>query len=379
MDTTTTNDVPSASSPMELTSPDTPAPKRVLVVCQLDRFANGPKPLHIQEFLHSRGHHVRVFDTYFLTRTSTRSGRALYLLHAAFGLLTRTFAWARKHLSYHLYRLDWHFRRKIFADQLDLDEYDLVICETPYDAPVLTIPTTAKTLYDCPTPWADELYLESRLTRRQHAAFRRREARIFEEVDHLAFHWETYARYAVEHYGISGRNLITLNYGCTPSDRRASFRTPLRIVYIGWLSYAAIDLPFLSRLTKLYPHIDVYGGPPPDPKLGLNYKGYATLAVLEHYQVGLVTCTQDTLRREGFSAKHPQYFAYGLPVLVPRWRRNLELLDGSVTYDEETFLDTIEVLTNETSWTESSDAAYKQAQALAWDVTLRPLETILDS
>lgn len=352
--------------------------KRVLIVCQLDRFANGLKPLQIQRFLQERGHEVRLFDTYYLSRTSTRSGSALYALHATYALLSRTSAWVRQHASYYLYRLDWRLRRNIFASSLNLDDFDLVICETPYDAAVLTLPSTARTLYDCPTPWADELYLEGRFTKRQHTKFRRLERDLFEGVDHLAFHWETYAGYAAKHYRISGHNLMTLNWGCTPSPRRAQFAAEPRIVYLGSLDMGFIDLLLLSRLSKIYPHIDVYGGPPPDPRLELNYLGYSSPSVLEHYQLGLVTCTRDELRREGFSAKHLDYLAYGLPVLVPAWRRHLDLLQGSTPYEEHAFRSVVETLGDHEVWRRLSDEAYSQAERLAWDKTLRPLEALLN-
>jgi hypothetical protein len=83
------------------------------------------------------------------------------------------------------------------------------------------------------------------------------------------------------------------------------------------------------------------------------------------------------LRREGFSAKHLEYLAYGLPVLVPSWRRNLELLRGSVTYDEDTFLSTIEGLRERAAWQRVSDDGYAQAEALTWDRTLAPLDDLL--
>jgi hypothetical protein len=253
----------------------------------------------------------------------------------------------------------------------------LVICEIPHDAGILTVPTSARTLYDCPTPWADELYFEDRLTDRQHRKLRRLEIELFESVTRLAFHWESYARYAIERYGIDGRNLITLNWGCAPSAQRAQFSDPPRVVYLGSLGSKFIDLPLLSRLTKLYPHIDVYGGPPPDPALGLNFLGYAPPTVLGQYQLGLITCTKDELRREGFSAKHLQYLAYGLPVLVPAWRRHMDLLRGSVAYDEHTFSAVIGALSKQDEWQRVSDEAYAQAERLTWDETLRPLDAFL--
>jgi hypothetical protein len=364
--------------------------KRVLIVGQLDRFANGVRPVEIQRFLREHGHEVRLVDTYYLSRASTASGSvlnriprfglrrlALYAIEAASRLFTRHWGFARRRLSYYVLVADCRLRRSILNSSLPLDDFNLVICETPHDAGVLTVSTSARTLYDCPTPWADELYVEGRLTKRQHRKLRRLETELFESVDRVAFHWQSYARYAVEHYGISGRNLLTLNFGCTPVSERAEFSNPLRVVYLGSLGSRFIDLPLLSRLARLYPHIDVYGAPPPDPRLGLNYLGYAPPTVLQGYQLGLITCTQDELRREGFSAKHLQYLAYGLPVLVPMWRRHMDLLRGTVAYDERTFTSVISALSNEESWRRISDEAYAQAQRLRWDETLRPLESLL--
>jgi hypothetical protein len=365
--------------------------KRVMIIGQRDRFANGVRAEQLRDFLRDRGHQVLLVDTHYLGRASgdrrsllnklpplsiPRSG--LYALEVLSALLTRRWRWGRRRLSYYLLLGDYHLRTRILSSELCFDAVDLVICSTPHDAGVLTTVTSARTLYDCPTPWADELWYEDRLTAQQHRRLHRLEAGLFERVDHLAFYWQTYGGYAVAHYGLNGRNLMTLNLGCKPEQQRARFDSPPRVVYIGSLSSRFIDLPLLSRLTRLYPHIDVYGGPPPDPELGLNYRGYASPDVLESYQFGLVTCTRDELRREGFSAKHLDYLAHGLPVLVPAWRRHLELLRGSVPYNEDSFAAVIAERSNRASWQRVSDEAYAQAQRLTCDRTLAPLAAVLE-
>jgi hypothetical protein len=364
--------------------------KRILIVCKLDKFSNGVRGVEIERFLRKRGHDVCLVNTYFLSRASNNRRSllnkvpgpgfkrpALYAIEAASLVFTRHWEFGNRHLSYYFLRADCRVRRSALKSMLDLDEFDLVICETPHDAELLTVPTSASTFYDCPTPWADEIYFEGRLTERQHAKLRDWELSLFEEVDHLAFWWESYARYAVDHYGLSGRNLVTLNHGCWPAAKRAEFNTPPRIVYFGSLGGRSLDIPLLARLTRLYPHIDVYGGPRPDPALGLNYLGWAPPTVLQQYQLGLITSRPDELRLYGFSAKHPQYLAYGLPVLVPAARRYLDLLHGSVPYDEQTFLDVVEALGDEAEWRRTSDEAYAQAKRLVWDETLQPLENLL--
>jgi len=363
--------------------------KRVLIICQLDRVSNGVKPVEVERFLHARGHHVELVNTYYLGRASGKPGSvwnklpplapkrfALYMVEA-FSALVRRWPFARRHLSYYGLVADHRLRRNILASSLPLDDFDLVICETPHDSGVLTVPTRAQTLYDCPTPWADELRNDRKLTARQHAKLRKWETQVFESVNHLSFWWPSYAKHAVEEYGISDRNLMYLNYGCALSSGRAEFADLPRIVYIGSLGGSAINLPLLSRLTKLYPYIDVYGEPPPKAELELNYLGWAAPSVLQQYQLGLITCSDDQLRRNGFSAKHPQYLAYGLPVLVPSWRRHLELLRGSVPYAESTFLSVIERLSHRSEWQRASDEAYVQAQQLTWDTTLKPLDALL--
>lgn len=355
----------------------------------MDGYANGVKPAAVDRFLREQGHDVTTVNTYYLSRASDKRGSlanklprlglrklGVYLVEAA-TVFTRRSQFARRRLSYYLHVWDYKLRRDILRSEHRLDDFDLVICEHPQDAGVLTTKTSAFRFYDCPDPYADELYDEGKLTARQHARFRRLETDLLETVDGLSFSWESYARYALAHYGLSGRNFIQLNWGCVPVEQRARFDSPPRIVYLGSLSSQYINLPLLSRLTKLYPHIDVYGGPPPDPALELNYKGWAPPTVLGDYQFGLITCTQDELRRDGFSAKHLDYISYGLPVLVPAWRRHLDLLRGSVPYTEDDFVSLVSALGEEQAWQHKSDEAYAQAQALTWDKTLSPLQELL--
>jgi hypothetical protein len=367
----------------------TGGPKRVLIVSELDGYANGQKPVEIERFLLSRGHQVRMANTLSLSRTSRKRGSllsklphptprrfVLYLVELASLLLTRRWKFGRRRLSYYLIRADLRLRRSILGSSLPLDDFDMIVGEHPIDSELMTVPTSARVLYDCMTPWADELYYEGRLTEKQHEKLRRQEAEILDGVDYVSFSWETYAPYAVTHYGISGRNLLQLNWGCTPVAERVRFKDPPRVVLLSSLSSNFINLPLLSRLSKLYP-IDVYGGPPPDPSLGLNYLGWAPPSVLEDYQIGLITCSKDELRRDGFSAKNMAYIAHGLPVLVPAWRRHMELIRGCVAYDEDTFLSAIERLSDEEEWRRVSDEAYAQAQELTWERTLQPLEDAL--
>ena len=52
-------------------------PKRILIVCELDGYANGQKPVEIERFLRSRGHDVRMANALFLGRASDKPGSLL--------------------------------------------------------------------------------------------------------------------------------------------------------------------------------------------------------------------------------------------------------------------------------------------------------------
>jgi hypothetical protein len=360
--------------------------RRVLILGQLDGFANGKWPLAALRFLESCGHDPEIIDTYHLSRAGSSGLRRrvpgmapaqwlLFAVEACLSLLARAGGPLRRCLSYPLLTAELRMRGSLLRRHLSLAGVDLLICETPHDSGVLAS-CPVRTLYHCPTPWADELRLEGRLTARQHREMRGREGALFESADHLAFHWHTYAQYAVREYGISGRNLLVLDWGCESVDRRASYADPPRVVYMGSLSSWFIDLPLLARLSRLV-DIDVYGGPLPDPQYGLRFRGWAPPDVLAEYQFGLITCTDDPLRRSGFSAKHLQYFSYGLPVLLPRWREDPVLAAGSVAYDEASFVEVLARASTPDAWSTLSDTAVAQARRLSWDNSLDPLDRLL--
>jgi hypothetical protein len=121
--------------------------KRILIVCQLDAYANGSAPVEIARFLRGRGHQVRLANTYYLGRASRAPGSlrtklpplelkrfALYAVEAASVLFTRRWNFGRRHLSYYVLVGDWRLRRSILGSSLPLDDFDLIICLHPHDA-----------------------------------------------------------------------------------------------------------------------------------------------------------------------------------------------------------------------------------------------------
>ena len=120
--------------------------KRVLILGEVDGFANGQKPAEMVRYLRERGHHVELADTISLSRASSDPSSifhklpypaprrlALYMVQLASLLLTRRWKLGKRHLSYYLIRADLRLRRGILRSALPLDEFDMVIGEHPID------------------------------------------------------------------------------------------------------------------------------------------------------------------------------------------------------------------------------------------------------
>lgn len=331
--------------------------------------ANTVRPREIERFLAARGHEVRMVDLEsfaYRRRLRAREPFQVALRRAGLGG------------SEELLRPMREWADIISEEVLEGGGFGAVVCESFPHSLVLTRDLGCIKVLDCPTPPVDEMEFSGEHPPATIAALREVEQEVYAACDHLAFHWETYVDY-VRRNVYDGPNLRVLNWGCHPRARRAAFASPPRTAYMGYLGGYWIDLPLLSSLSRSgATEVHVYGSPPPARRWGLDYMGFAPdTEVLASYQLGLVTCSKDPLRRAGFSAKHLEYISYGLPVLAPRWRERLDLIRGTVPYDEADFPAAVAALSDEGEWRRASDAAYSQAKELDWDRTLRPLEGML--
>jgi hypothetical protein len=360
-------------------------PLRIVVTAEMDGFANSTKPLLIENVLSKRGHAVTIIDTRYLSRAAVRGPlRALpsptprRLLLYLVGLAAHVFSLLPSRLSSplnsYLYVLKMKLRGRVLSRLICNYEqprhagrstgtpFDIVICESQLDSALMLYDLPGMTkIYNCATPIADELLFGGMLTDGGHKRLRSLEVETFKRSNHLSFHWHSYADYVKKYYDYDVANIFTFDRVVQVSASPARLNLPPRVVYIGALSGYWIDLELLSKLTSLYPYIDVYGLPKPPPKLGLNYKGYASVDVLRHYQFGLITSSKDRLRREGFSAKHIDYLAAGLPVLAPEWRTSAADLKGTIFYTPENFVDQLQRYSREDTWTMVAKEALEQA------------------
>jgi Glycosyltransferase Family 4 len=344
------------------------ARKRILIICALDGFANSVRPSQIKKYLERQGHEVETIDIL----ETERSRRARDLVRP------RTPRMIQQYGSHVLLRRRAHRLERLIRQKRP----DVVICETYEAACALTRDLPCMTVYDAPTPRTDELYFSGEVSRPMNALHRRTELEIFERVDFLVFHWESYYEYVKKRYtseeGYAGENMLVLNWGCTPRSKQATFRNPPRVAYFGSLRKYWVNLPLLAELSRQYP-IDVYGEPPPSNELDIHYRGYADPEVLAQYQFGLITITDDDLRREGFSAKHLEYVSYGLPVLCPEWRRDPRLEDVTIPFNERNFVAQLHRYSIPDAWGAMHENCVRKAVELSWDRQLRPLDQIVDS
>ncbi len=363
--------------------------KKIAIICNLDGFANSINPLACKKYFENKGHKVILIDTHYIRRfknkNKTPSDTPAYKLHIftlffieGISYLFQKFISEGKK-NYRLLLSIMRIRALILKKYFKNKKIDVIICENIADSLFLLQKTSAVKIYNCATPYADELYYGNQLSKKDHLQLKKLEIKIYNEVDYLSFHWESYADYIKKYYNYHGKNIFKFNRGTYIKKHQAKYIYPPRIVYMGYLGGYWINLPLLSKLTKKYKNIDVYGYPAPDKKYELNYKGYANPDVLSKYQFGLITITKDCLRKEGFSAKHIEYLSYGLPVLSPDWRKNTYLKKGAISFNENNFLKLTTHYSNKKRWLKIHKQACAQAKKLSWSEVFKPLNSIIKS
>jgi hypothetical protein len=365
--------------------------RNILIIAELDGFANSVWGIKINQYLSQKGCNVDILDATYLSRLSNKKGSLgtmlpkpsfyeciLYVLELFYYAFIMKFLKNYKvYFGYFFLTSMMKIRGKIIPKAIQNHFYDLIICSSQIDSyALLNVSKNGRTFFSCPTPFADELYYSRLVTRAKHEKFRDFEMQIYKRCTYLSFHWETYADYVVKHYEYDTKNIVKMNKGTEETSNQATYNPVPGIIYFGKLDGNWINLPLLAKLSKLYP-IDIYGSPTPDPKYGLNYKGYTTSDILSKYQFGLITITKDKLRKEGFSAKHLDYLSHGLPVLVPEWRENARNLKGTILFNESNFLTQIKYYSQQEQWHTIHEEALKQADELRWEKTLKAFDDIL--
>lgn len=368
--------------------------RKVVIVARSDRYANSVKPREMARHLRARGFEVDVVESAALGRLGDHgAGRwlpapqvralLLYLVEA----LQAVARWSLDRRSCRPLRyangltLAWMIRARgwYLASHLAHGAPHAVVAENQLDQAVVLHRVAPVQVLDLPSPLADELLYGQQLSERSHRRLRLLEERCLQRSDRASMHWPTYQAYVDANYRSAPR-WIRSAYGVNSKRVTASFAAPPRVVFLGTLRGPWVNVPLLHELTAIYPDIDVWGEPPDQRWGSLNYRGYAPdLDILADYQVGLVTITDDPLRRSSFSSKQLEYYSYGLPVLVPEWRRDPLLEPASLPYGVDTFKEQLERLSDKAEWERLSRGALALAATFTWDAALAPLAEVLGS
>jgi len=208
-----------------------------------------------------------------------------------------------------------------------------------------------------------------------------KELEICRVADHIFVHHGLMVDFFRQHVFDDPR-VRAVRMGCYPAARMAQFAPSPRLVYAG--SYHYIQDPYLLSLLagqSPYP-IDCYGQKNPNYRFlptPLDYRGFREdTAFLADYQCGVITVSQDRLRRYSPSTKFPYYFAHGLPVLFPEWMEEGHTYAAAVPYSERTFADQARrVCGDRATWSRLSAAALALADELQWDRVLQPLDDLV--
>ncbi|WP_125477711.1 hypothetical protein [Caballeronia terrestris] len=362
--------------------------KRAVIVCSQDPFANGVKPKEIEKYLKSNGYDsVLLFNSGAISRLGGAGIRRrlpglnvkkveLYLCEGLLVVLSKFGTSARRAATSLLLWRVLVLRGQVLGFVLrSRGNFDLLICESNLDTALTLADRIADVqILDLPSPFAEEQLFGGLLSQAGYERVRKVEIAAYAAADYLSFHWHTYADY-VRDKKYQGNNFLALTYGTNPKLKLAKYDDHPKIVYLGFLGDYWVNLPLLAQLCKLCPHLEVYGGPEPPASLGINYKGYApSTDVVANYQFGLVTISDDELRRHSFSSKHLEYASYGLPVLTPVWRKDEALCGSSIYYTAENFLAQVRGASMRQEWERLHAAALKDAERFSWPSALKALD-----
>lgn len=267
-----------------------------------------------------------------------------------------------------------------FEKIIKKNNYDVVIGVGTKLSYVLTKEIDCLKIFSYEAPEADELtFSNKKIEIERIKKLREMEIDIMQNSDVIVFPWKTTENY-VKKNTWNGKNFTTIKFGCYPKNKTVTYFFPPSIIYLGTLRPYWTNKKLLSNLTSISPYIiDVYSSYRPERKYKLNYKGFAnSLDVFYDYQFGLNTVSKDILRRNHFSSKVLNYLAYGLPVLFPEWMKFPKELKGCIAYNKDNFLEVVKKYSDKNLWEKMSEEAIKQAHELDWNITLKPLEKIIE-
>jgi hypothetical protein len=352
--------------------------KTIIIITQLDGTATQVRSEKLREYL-SRTYQVILLDSRGLLGQSgalllgSKQTRRVFITYCVKKLLHRLAL-----TSYPLIEA-MRLRGQLLIARLKHMKFDCLICGVEEDMMVLHQDFGKRlTIYDLPTPYAAEVKYSGRYPKSVIKRLEVIEKQTLKKADYFCANWNTYTRYLADHYGV--HNQILAPSGCESVTGYARVNPAPKIVFVGNLDGYWVNLKLLHRLSRNSPYpIEVFGPKSQCGLSGLTYRGYLSdHNRLRDYQFGLVTVSDDPLRRIGFSAKHLLYLSYGLPVLSPKWRHDRLLAPATIAYGEHNFNAVVAKYSQKEAWEKKHRAALKLAKQLSWQKTLKPLVSLIE-
>lgn len=236
-----------------------------------------------------------------------------------------------------------------------------------------------KTIYDAHTCFINEVELENfHSGSEEMELLAKYEKKVLENADVVTFAWPSIRNFLLKKYHPHFKKVVEANWGCVSRDKVANPADETKIVFIGntdnyWT--ASEELVELVKNSKY--KIDIFGKSKNKSIQSLDsyldYLPQDKIYKISNYQFGLITLSQDKLRKETFSAKHLFYFSFGLPVLCPEWRKDPLLAPGTIYYRPENFDQVVAQYSQPDLWKKKHQAALEIASKSLWSNQLQPL------
>lgn len=236
-----------------------------------------------------------------------------------------------------------------------------------------------KIVYDAQTCFVDEIKLENfHSGAEEMRLLAKYEKKVLENADVVTFGWPSIKNFLIKKYNPSFKQVVEANWGCLFREKVSALTEEVKIVFIGNTSNywtASEELVELVKNSKY--KVDIFGKLKNKSIQSLDsYLGYLSqdkIYKISNYQFGLITLSQDKLRKETFSAKHLSYFSFGLPVLCPEWRKDPLLAPGTIYYRPENFDQVVAQYSQPDLWKKKHRAALEIARKSLWSNQLRSL------
>jgi hypothetical protein len=336
------------------------------------RMATGERSRALQSFLRAKGHDIHVI--------APSSARLDDFYRFRFSPLSRL---KRRALRLKSLPQFWDYVAEEIATQVDGGYYDVINGRMQPVAYALTrCGGKALKIFDAANVSFLETYHGSSVDLVDIDIEYQKEMEIYSAADYVFFHHAILADFFRRNI-LDSPKIKAVRMGCYPNESIAQYSVSSRLVYAGSCNYFQ-DPYLLSLVAKASPYpIDCYGHKDPNHPflpMPLRYCGYRNdLTFLAEYQCGVITVSQDRLRRHSPSTKFADYFAAGLPVLFPDWMEEGHTYAAAVPFTESTFASQARrVCADRSEWQRLADEARSTAEDLRWDRVLQPLEDVLN-